>query len=147
MRGTLVGTEAHVDLDRSALERLYRFGGAALLDEMIRLFVAVLPERLEAARAITTGGDAAVAERALHSLKSGSGQLGAMRLHRLSAAGEQSVREGAGATLAPLLDDIAQESTRVREWLAGDGRRGIDIAQESTRVREWLAGDGRRGIS
>jgi hypothetical protein len=48
-----------------------------------------------------------------------------MRLHRLSAAGEQSVRAGAGATLTPLLDDLERESVRVREWLAGDGRRGI----------------------
>lgn len=116
---------ATADLDRSALERLHQFGGAALLDEMIRLFLVVLPERLDAARAITTGGDAAAAERALHSLKSGSAQLGAMRLHRLSAAGEQSVRAGAGAMLTPLLDDLERESVRVREWLAGDGRRGI----------------------
>jgi two-component system sensor histidine kinase/response regulator len=125
MRRTVAEEWSDVELDRSALERLYRFGGAALLDEMIRLFVAVLPERLDAARAVAIGGDAAAGERALHSLKSGSAQLGAMRLQRLSAAGEQSVRDGAGATLAPLLEEIERESVRVREWLTGDGRQGI----------------------
>jgi HPt (histidine-containing phosphotransfer) domain-containing protein len=113
------------ELDRSALERLFRFGGAPLLDEMIRLFLAALPERLAAARAAIAGGDDASVERALHALKSSAAQLGAMRLHRLSATGEQSAREGPRSALVPLLEELDRESLRVREWLTGDGRQGL----------------------
>jgi HPt (histidine-containing phosphotransfer) domain-containing protein len=113
------------ELDRSALERLYRFGGAPLLDEMIRLFVAALPERLAAARAAIAGDDNGAVERALHALKSSAAQLGAMRLHHLSAAGEQTAREGPRSALAPLLEELERESARVSDWLTGAGRQGL----------------------
>src|SRR5256885_15267287 len=80
--------------DHDALERLRRLGGAKLRREMIALFLAAVPERLQAARDGIRQGDAAVTERALHSLKSSSGQLGAIKMQQLSERGEQLARTG-----------------------------------------------------
>jgi HPt (histidine-containing phosphotransfer) domain-containing protein len=103
--------------DPAALDRLKRFGGGKLLGEMIALFLAAAPERIAAARTAFTGGDMAGAELALHSLKSSSAQLGAMRMQRLSEQGEHRARDGALDGLPKLTDELEQELTRVREWL------------------------------
>ena len=103
--------------DRSALDRLTRFGGVKLLGEMISLFLVSAPERIAAARAATTSGNASEAEVALHSLKSSSAQLGAMRMQRLSEEGEHSARRGSLDGLTRLADELEQELDRVRHWL------------------------------
>jgi HPt (histidine-containing phosphotransfer) domain-containing protein len=103
--------------DQSALDRLKRFGGDKLLGEMIALFLIAAPERIEAARGASDRGDLAGAELALHSLKSSAGQLGAMRMQRLSAQGEQRAREGSLDGVSQLTVELEQELARVREWL------------------------------
>jgi two-component system sensor histidine kinase/response regulator len=103
--------------DPAALDRLKRFGGGKLLGEMIALFLAAAPERIAAARTASTGGDAAAAELALHSLKSSSAQLGAMRMQRLSEEGEHRARGGSLDGLSQLTDELEEELERVREWL------------------------------
>jgi HPt (histidine-containing phosphotransfer) domain-containing protein len=104
-------------LDRTALDRLTRFGGVKLLGEMISLFLVAAPERIAAARAAATSGNAAGAEMALHSLKSSSAQLGAMRMQRLSEEGEHVARRGSLEGLTRLVDELEQELDRVRHWL------------------------------
>ena len=104
-------------MDPSALDRLKRFGGIKLLSEMIALFLAAAPERIDAARTASAAGDTENAERALHSLKSSAAQLGAMRLQRLSEQGELLARAGTLDGLGQLSDDLEQELARVREWL------------------------------
>ena len=69
--------------DDASLERLKRFGGGKLLREMIALFCSAAPERISAARAGVEAGDAHATEQAMHSLKSSSAQLGALRMQRL----------------------------------------------------------------
>jgi len=110
--------------DPAALDRLKRFGGDKLLHEMIALYLAGAPERIAAARAGTDGGDAPATELALHSLKSSSAQLGAMRMQRLSEQGEQLAKAGTLGIVGFLVQDIEEEFVRVQEWLAGvrDGR-------------------------
>ncbi len=103
--------------DSAALDRLKRFGGVKLLREMISLFLTAAPERLAAVRTGLGTGDAEAVERALHSLKSSSAQLGAMRMQRLSEQGEHRVREGSMDGLAQLADELDLELTRVRAWL------------------------------
>jgi HPt (histidine-containing phosphotransfer) domain-containing protein len=103
--------------DSSALERLQRFGGGKLLREMIALFLAAAPERIEAARGASARGDAAAAELALHSLKSSAAQLGAVRLQRLSEQGEHRARAGSLDGLLELTRDLAEELVRVQGWL------------------------------
>ena len=103
--------------DAAALDRLNRFGGDTLLDKMIALFLETAPARVEAARAALARNEPADIELALHSLKSSSAQLGALRMQRLSAQGEQQARGGSLDGLRALTDELDQELARVREWL------------------------------
>jgi two-component system sensor histidine kinase/response regulator len=103
--------------DPAALDRLKRFGGGKLLNEMIALFLAAAPERIAAARAASEGGDVSGAEMALHSLKSSSAQLGAMRMQRLSEQGEHRARGGSLDGITEITRELEQELERVRDWL------------------------------
>jgi HPt (histidine-containing phosphotransfer) domain-containing protein len=107
----------HPSRDQSALDRLQRFGGGKLLREMIALFLAAAPERIAAARAGVEGGDAPAAELALHSLKSSSAQLGAMRMQRLCEQGEQLAHAGTLDIVALLVHDLEEELVEVQRWL------------------------------
>ena len=104
--------------DTSALERLERFGGGTLLRQMIALFLTAAPERIEATRGAAVRGDGAAAELALHSLKSSSAQLGAMRMQRLSEQGEHLARNGALEGLGEITRQLNDELVRVRDWLS-----------------------------
>ena len=44
--------------DPAALDRLRRFGGRPLLNEMISLFLAITPERIDATQVAVDAGDA-----------------------------------------------------------------------------------------
>jgi HPt (histidine-containing phosphotransfer) domain-containing protein len=112
----IAGTESPAT-DAGALERLERFGGGTLLRQMIALFLTAAPERIEAARGAGVRGDVAAAELALHSLKSSSAQLGALRMQRLSEQGERSARDGSLDGLAELTRQLEQELVRVHAWL------------------------------
>lgn len=107
----------HVPTDADALQRLRRFGGGKLLRDMIALFLVSAPERLTAARAATVVENLSGTELALHSLKSSSAQLGAMRMHRLCDEGERRTRDGSLAGVPALIDELEHEFARVREWL------------------------------
>jgi two-component system, sensor histidine kinase and response regulator len=103
--------------DPAALDRLKRFGGDKLLREMIALFLVAAPERLESARRAGAAADPGGVEQALHSLKSSSAQLGAMRMQRLSEQGEHRARGGSVDGLGTLLAELDDEHARVRQWL------------------------------
>lgn len=104
--------------DQDALDRLRRFGGDKLLGEMITLFLAAAPERIQTAREAAGRGEAAVAERALHALKSSAAQLGAMRMQRLSERGEHAARSGSLDQVLPIVEELAEEHGRVHAWLS-----------------------------
>jgi HPt (histidine-containing phosphotransfer) domain-containing protein len=112
------GTTEPSPTDRDALARLERFGGSKLLDEMIALFRQLAPERLAVAATGVSSGDAISTENALHSLKSSSAQLGAVRLSRLCEQGEIIARGGTVSGMAELLDAMRDELGRVDAWLA-----------------------------
>lgn len=103
--------------DPAALDRLRRFGGHTLLGKMIDLFLAAAPERIEAAVRATAAGDVEGVERALHSLKSSSAQLGAVHMQHLSEQGERRAREGSLDGIARLTAELQAELARVRDWL------------------------------
>jgi HPt (histidine-containing phosphotransfer) domain-containing protein len=103
--------------DPAALDRLWRFGGWRLLNEMISLFLSSTPERIDAMRAAVDAGDADAAELALHSLKSSAAQLGALRMQRVSQFGELRAQAGELAQLDDLVIELLQEHERVEEWL------------------------------
>ena len=103
--------------DDASLDRLRRFGGGKLLGEMISLFIEAAPERIAAARAGLVAGNANAAEMALHSLKSSSAQLGAMRMQRLSEAGERLAHSGSLEGVEPIVQDLESEFPRIQQWL------------------------------
>lgn len=107
------------DLDPAALARLKRFGGSKLLVEMIALYLGAAPERIAVASTAESAGDVAAAESALHSLKSSSAQLGAMRMSRLCERGELIARAGTLSGVREIIDAMEAELPRVREWLVG----------------------------
>lgn len=103
--------------DAESLERLRRFGGGKLLNQMIALFDTAAPERIAAARAGLAAGDPHPVEQALHALKSSAAQLGAMRLQRLCERGELIARGGSLDTIDGLVEQIDDELGRVKVWL------------------------------
>lgn len=105
-----------VELDR-ALERLRRFGGDALLRDMIDLFLEHAPKRIAASRQALAANDLAPVRLSVHSLVSGCAQLGAERMRRLSADAEQAVATDPGA-LAGLLEALEREFAIVQPMLA-----------------------------
>ena len=103
--------------DNAALDRLRRFGGGKLLNEMIGLFVSTAPDRIQAARTGVDTANVAAAEMALHSLKSSSAQLGAMQMQRLSERGELLARAGTLDGVDRIVADLEEEFARVQTWL------------------------------
>ena len=104
-------------MDQASLDRLRRFGGGKLLREMVSIFLETTPQRLDAARAGIGAGDAKSVEMALHSLKSSSGQLGALRMQRLCSAGEGRARQGSAEGAPEIMRALDDEYSRVRRWL------------------------------
>jgi HPt (histidine-containing phosphotransfer) domain-containing protein len=103
--------------DMASLERLKRFGGGKLLSEMISLFIEAAPERIAAARAGVAAKNINATEMALHSLKSSSAQLGAMKMQRLSEAGERLAHSGTLDGVASIVQDLESEFPRIQQWL------------------------------
>lgn len=104
-----------VELDR-ALERLRRFGGDALLRDMIDLFLEHAPKRIAASRQALAANDLAPVRLSVHSLVSSCAQLGAEQMRRLSAEAEQAVANNPGA-LAALLEALEREFAVVEPLL------------------------------
>ena len=99
-------------LDEAALQRLRDLdpgGKSRLLERVLRAFegsVARLGAQLVEARA---KNDMQSVRHAVHTLKSSSASVGALRLSRLCAEIEAAVRQEAFADLPPLLDDVDRE--------------------------------------
>ena len=103
------------ELDR-ALQRLRRFGGDALLRDMIDLFLEPAPARIAVARQALPSADLRPAQLAVHSLVSSCAQLGAERMRELSAQAEQAAAHDPTA-LPMLLDALERELGIVRPLL------------------------------
>ena len=99
-------------LDETALQRLRDLDPAGknhLLERVLRAFessVARLGAQLVDAR---QRNDMQSVRHAVHTLKSSSASIGAMRLSRLCAEIEAAVRQEAVAGLPALLDDVDRE--------------------------------------
>jgi HPt (histidine-containing phosphotransfer) domain-containing protein len=103
--------------DPAALERLRRFGGHVLVQEMIGIFLETVPARLASARAALERGDVASLKLAARMTGTSSGQLGAMAMRDLCARLEQRVGALDLEPVPALLDALEAELARVRGWL------------------------------
>jgi two-component system, sensor histidine kinase and response regulator len=92
-------------------------GKTALIDELIDLFVADLPRRLEAiARAVNYIDGPALALQA-HALRGSAANFGARRLDELCGKLEEIGEHGALAGASAMLDQLGHESAEVRDAL------------------------------
>lgn len=95
-------------IDKSALERIDKIGGADLVRKMIDIFLTNVPQRLATAREGQQHGDFKAIEQAVHSIKSSAGNLGADALQELAGRIEAlaEVRQGDGIPL--LLNELEE---------------------------------------
>jgi HPt (histidine-containing phosphotransfer) domain-containing protein len=85
---------AHPVLEPMAIDRLLRLGGADLVRRLAELYLEQGPERLQALADGVARSDAALVERAAHTLKSTAGNVGASRLQHSAQAVEALAGEG-----------------------------------------------------
>jgi HPt (histidine-containing phosphotransfer) domain-containing protein len=101
-------------LDRTALERLQRLGGSALVRQMLGLFREGALQRLAAAREAQEAGDRTALARAAHALVGSAGNVGAAELMARARALEEAARAG-----SPDLSGLLAELEAAHERFGG----------------------------
>jgi len=99
-------------LDEEALQRLRELdpsGQNRLLERILRAFESSVLRLAPQLREARQRGDMQAIRHVVHTLKSSSASIGAMRLSRLCAEIEAAVRQEAPEGLPALLDDVDQE--------------------------------------
>jgi HPt (histidine-containing phosphotransfer) domain-containing protein len=100
--------------DPVALNRLERFGGLKLREELTTLFLKEAPARIAMARTALAGGDVEAVRAMAHMLKSSAGQMGAPRVEHICARLESG---DASLEIAPALLELDEELAAYRAWL------------------------------
>ena len=103
-------------LDPVVLESLRQLtppGEPDVLAEVLQLFKADVPTRIERLRAAWQAGDAVTVQRAAHSLKGSAGNIGANQLLAVCARLDELGRAGDLSALAPLVASLDAEYGRV----------------------------------
>lgn len=111
---------AESPLDQGVITGLRELGDEEMLEELVELFAKDVPARLEEMRGAFYLGDSAGVERAAHTLKSASGNMGAVTMAALC---EELERLGASENLdrVPiLLDHLQEEFGQVRAALQAE---------------------------
>jgi len=105
-------------------------GDAALLADVMRLFLEDCPRRVAELRAAVTGGDPAHVQRAAHAVKGAVGTFGARPARDLAAHLERVGLEGRLDEAPALLDALEAELTRVTTALRDHASLKRDGAAE-----------------
>lgn len=106
------------DRERAALERLSRVGGAALVNELVALYLEDLPARLTRARTAVVARDCPALAKAAHALRSSSAQLGADALASACDAVEDAAERGDLSVAASRVGPVEIEAHAFAERLA-----------------------------
>ncbi len=102
-----------VELDEQVIERLKKLGGDGFLAELLDLFAENAPAKLQEALDADKRGDLTQMERAVHSLKSSAGNLGAFQLMELCNRIETLAAEGQAGQTSPLVSELQAAYERV----------------------------------
>ncbi len=105
------------EIDPQALERLRELGGPGFLRRMLELFLELAREKIETARAAARAGDIRGIGRAIHPLRSSSGNVGARAMQELAARIDESAREQKAEAIPGLLSDLEAAFARVKPRL------------------------------
>jgi HPt (histidine-containing phosphotransfer) domain-containing protein len=115
-------------LDVAILERLRALqedGEPDVVQDVSRVFLEDVPDRLKSIRSSLDRGEPGTAERLAHSLKSSASMLGARALSRLASQVETRARENSLPAGDPLLGELEAAFAEAREAL---GLLGLDPA-------------------
>jgi HPt (histidine-containing phosphotransfer) domain-containing protein len=105
------------EIDSRALARVLRMGGPGLLGRLVETALGNLETRRCELAAAVAVGDAAAAERAAHSLKSSSRNLGATTLGNLAETAEHLAAEGHGGWPAAAHELLGADLAELRRSL------------------------------
>ena len=109
-------------LDPSVLEGLRELGSPGdgepdILTELVEIFVEDAEPRLVALREAVASGDVETVERAAHTLKGSSGNMGARRMSEIASSLQDAGTSGDLSEAASLLEDLEFEYARVKPAL------------------------------
>jgi len=104
-------------LDPAALNRLRTWGGEKLLQEILAIFIANSPARMDQIRSGLEGDDPKEVERGAHSLKSTAANVGATRVQLLSTEFEDIAGSGRIDGLRERLPELEEAYARAIEAL------------------------------
>lgn len=113
---------AHDVLDMRILNELRELGGEdepALIAELIDIFLSDAPQRLEEIAKGLTHGDLQSVERAAHTLKSSSANIGALGLSRICREMEELARARNLEPIRPLFVRSEHAMSEVQSALEG----------------------------
>ena len=97
-----------------------RFGGdSEFLRGLLTRFAAELPDRVQALRSATDGGDLAEVERLAHSLKGVAATIGVPAVKLLASELTEAARKGDRETLLRLLPQLSADAERTVRTLGG----------------------------
>ncbi len=105
-------------LDHDALDRLHKLGGRELATKIVDIFLTNAPQKLAAAVEGLKQGELEAVERAVHSLRSSAGNVGANHLAALAEQVEDRAEVGEAGGLDSLLDEMQAEFSGVKEALS-----------------------------
>lgn len=89
-------------------------GDPELLLDLIDMFLADAPSKVQAIVDGASSGDAEAVERAAHSLKGSSGNLGAVLLMDVAEKLQVAGRQGDATSISSLIESLQAESDRAK---------------------------------
>ena len=115
-------------IDPAALERLEKWGGARLSNEIVQLFLANGPSRVEQISGAMDGEDLTEPERGAHSLKSSAANVGARHLQTIAGELESAASDGDLRRVRDLVPDLEQAFAQAAQALETIVREEVNEA-------------------
>ncbi|MEN8163198.1 MAG: Hpt domain-containing protein [Acidobacteriota bacterium] len=95
-------------------------GDPDLLNELVLIFIEIVPAQLATMKTAVATGDSTTAGREAHSLKGAAGALGALGIRKLAEDIEVLARQGTLETAKPLVASIERLVTQLKEEHSAD---------------------------
>ena len=110
-------SDGGTEFDSEAIKRLNQLGGMNLVRKMFGLFLENVGDRINDAQSGCDSGDLEQVEKAVHSIRSSAGNLGAVGLQRLSEEIENLASERTDESLDARLTELKSMFERAGEYL------------------------------
>ena len=110
-----------MSIDYETLEILRTLPGSAggdLLTEVVGIFLAMTPAKIQALKGAVARGDLEAVANDAHYVKGGAGNMGILKLAEISHHLELAARQGESQNLVKLMDDLFLEYTVIEPLLA-----------------------------